>query len=100
MQPTDSALLFTDLPSAQARSLQLATNIGCDEIFTKYWWECIQLTNGQGALIVRSTGKFGSKPGPTALSQLTPIEITALQSYAAVQSLLPVSTAAVAIAST
>jgi hypothetical protein len=89
MQPTDSALLFANLAAAQARSAQLATNLGCDGVFTKYWHECIQLTNGQGALIVRASGPFSTKPGPTALTQLTPIEIAALETYTTVQPLLP-----------
>jgi hypothetical protein len=90
MHPTDSAILFTDLPTALARSQQMASTLGCDGVFTKYWYQCIQLTNGQGAMIVQGSGPFGSKPGPTALSQLTPAEIAALQSYTTVQPLLPV----------
>jgi hypothetical protein len=92
MQPTDSALLFIDLPTALARSQQMAGALNCDGVFTKYWYECIQLTNGQGAMIVRGSGPFGTRPGPTALSQLTPSEITALESYTTVQPLLPVVT--------
>jgi hypothetical protein len=89
MQPTDSALLFSNLAGAQNRSAQLAGNMKCDGVLTKYWHECIQLTNGQGALIVQPSGPFGPKPGPTALTQLTPAEIAALQTYAQVQPLLP-----------
>jgi hypothetical protein len=90
MQPTDSALLFTDLPSALARSQQMASRMGCDGVNTKYWYGCIQLTNGQGAMIIDgSRPAYGTKPGPTALSQLTPAEIAALQPYSAVQALLP-----------
>jgi hypothetical protein len=90
MTPTDSALLFADLKAAQARSQQIATAMGCDGVMTKYWYECVALTNGQGAMIVRLTGEFDATPGPSALEQLTPTEITALQSHATVQALLPV----------
>jgi hypothetical protein len=89
MLTTDSALLFADLASALARSKQMAGATRCDGVNTMYWYYCIQLTNGQGAVIVNATGPFGAKPGPTALSQLTPVELTALQPYSAVQSLLP-----------
>jgi hypothetical protein len=89
MQPTDSAILYANLAAAQARSAQTATALGCDGVFTKYWWECDQLTNGQGALIIQASGSFGTKPGPTALQQLTPAEIASLQTYATVQPLLP-----------
>lgn len=93
MNPTDNALLFTDLASAQARSAQMASQMHCDGTNTKYWYACIALTNGQGAMIVQGSGKFGIKPGPTALSQLTPSEIATLQPYVQVQSLLPVAPA-------
>jgi hypothetical protein len=91
MQPTDSAILYADLPTAQARSAQMATAMGCDGVFTKYWWQCLSLTNGQGALIVRASGPFGTRPGPVALQQLTAGEIASLQTYATVQPLLPVA---------
>jgi hypothetical protein len=89
MQPTDSALLFADMPTAQARTALMATRLGCDGVGTKYWYYLIQLTNGQVAMIVNQSGPFDSSPGPTALSQLTPIEIAALVPSSTISSLIP-----------
>jgi hypothetical protein len=88
-QPTDSFLLLADLASAQLRSSQMATRMGCDGVATKYWYDVIPLTNGQGAVCVQASGIYGTKPGATALSQLTPAEIAALASFLSVQVLLP-----------
>ncbi len=91
MEPTDQALLFADLPTAQTRSAQMATRMGCDGVSTKYWYQIIALTNGQFAMVIQANGHYSTKPGPTALSQLTPLEITSLVPYSTVQSLLPVA---------
>lgn len=89
MVPTDRGLLFSNLAAAQNRSFTMGRNMGCDGILTQYWYESIQLTNGQGCMIVRQDPPYNEKPGPTALSQLTPNEISALQPYATIQPLLP-----------
>jgi hypothetical protein len=89
MSPADSALLFSNLAGAQQRSAELAGHMHCDGVNTIYWHECIQLTDGRGMMTIRPTGEFGTKPGQTALQQLTPAEIASLQPYSAVSSLLP-----------
>lgn len=90
MTPLDSALIFADFASAQTRSRQMASRMNCSGI-TQFWYETIQLTDNRGIIVVTpGNGPYGTKPGPTALSQLTPAEIAALVPYATVQALLPV----------
>jgi hypothetical protein len=101
MKPSDQGLLFSDLASAQARSAQMATSMGCDGVNSKFWYVTVGLTDGRGALIVESTrSAYGTKPGPTALTQLTPAEISALQPSSVVIPLLPVSTFVLSTAGT
>jgi hypothetical protein len=88
--PTDTFLIFPNLAAAQARSQQLATRLGCDGVNTVFWYAQIQLTDGTAALVINASGDFDSTPGPTALSQLTPSEITALVPFSTVQPLLSV----------
>jgi hypothetical protein len=85
-------LLFSNLPSAQTRSKQMASGMHTDGVFTVFWYNCTQLTDGRGAISVDPDGSgtaYTSKPGPTALSQLTPSEIAALVPWATVQPLWP-----------
>jgi hypothetical protein len=85
---TSSFLIFNDLPTAQTRSAQMATRMGCAG-GTLFWYWIIPLTNNTFAMVVDASGEYGTKPGPTALSQLTPSEIAALVPFLTVQPLLP-----------
>jgi len=53
MTPNDMALSFADMASAQARSAQLATHMGCDGVLTQFWHECDPLTDGTAILVVQ-----------------------------------------------
>jgi hypothetical protein len=88
VNPAASALLFSTSTAAVNRSQQMAGAMGCDGVHTKYWYPMYPLSNGQWAMIVQPSGPFGSKPGPAALSQLTPAEIAALQPSSAWLSLI------------
>ena len=68
-----SYLVLSDLKSARDRSATRALAAGCDGVHTKYWWECVPLQSGQGAVIVMASG-------PYATSGLTATEISGLQS--------------------
>jgi|SRR6516165_10818908 hypothetical protein len=87
-------LLFSNLSSAQARSAQMAGNMHCDGALTKFWYSQQLLTDGRAALVIdpSDASPYGSKPGPTALSQLTPAEIAALVPWSTVQPFWPVMT--------
>jgi hypothetical protein len=84
----DSFLLFSTPTAAQNRSGQMSNQMHCDGVLTKFWYEVLPLTDGRGAMAVRPTGPYGTKPGPTALSQLTPSEISQLQPYSVIAGLL------------
>jgi hypothetical protein len=47
------ALPFANLAAAQTRSAQLATNMGCDGVFTQFWHQCDALTDGTAILVVQ-----------------------------------------------
>jgi len=85
----DSFLQFTSLTAAQNRALQLASAMHVDGVFTQFWHEQIACTDGSAVLVIHSSGPYSSKPGATALQQLTPSEIAALVPYATVQAILP-----------
>jgi hypothetical protein len=93
MQTTDSFLPFADLASAHNRAAQMAARMGCSTAAgatTLFWYEQIQLTDNTAVLVIRpGDDPYGSKPGPTALSQLTPGEIASLVPYSSIASKLP-----------
>jgi hypothetical protein len=86
-------LLFANLAAAQARSRQLAGAMHVDGTNTVYWHMAVQLTDGSACMVIESDPKspYSAKPGPTALSQLTPSEIAALVPWSSVQAIWPTS---------
>ena len=82
-----SYLLFSTLAAAQQRSQQIGSALHVDGVNTVYWYSITALTNGQFAMHVdpANFGVYDSKPGPTAIGQLTPSEIAALVPWSTVQ---------------
>lgn len=90
-------LVLPDMPTALARSQTQCQALGCDGVFTKYWWNVIQLTDGTAAVEIHPNGVFGKTIGgigPCAVGcGLTPAEQAALKTAAQLGSLIPTSNA-------
>lgn len=89
MDPTDSYLIFADMAGAQSRSNQLARSVHCDNVNTLYWHQQVQLTDGRAVLVIKESGPYSHKIGPSALQQLTPNEIASLVPFSAISSVWP-----------
>lgn len=80
-------------PTAQialARSRAQAIALKCDGINTQYWWRVQPLTDGTAAIVIESTGPFGTGVTINGFTgTLTGQETAALLSKATITPLLP-----------
>jgi hypothetical protein len=86
---TCSFLPFATLVAAQARSQQMASRMRCDGVNTMYWHWQVELTDGTACMVIEPDGVYGTKPGATALQQLTPNEIASLVPWSTVEPIWP-----------
>jgi hypothetical protein len=61
----------------------------CDGVNTMYWHWQVELTDGTACMVIEPTGPYSSKPGATALQQLTPNEVASLVPWSTVEPIWP-----------
>lgn len=64
-QTPPSYLVHPDLATCQARSAAMCTAMKCDGVQTKYWWNCLPLTDGTAAMEIQPSGDFSKSASNT-----------------------------------
>jgi hypothetical protein len=87
----ETYLVQANLSLAQERSAQQAAALGCDQVFTRYWWAIMPLKDGTAAVVIQPGTPFdvtaSTKTKPT--SGLTTQEQSGLKTATEIQPLLP-----------
>ena len=97
MTPNDRFLLFKNIDDAKARSAEAATGLNRrhadHDTIGSYLWETIELTDGQGAVVIQPTGSGPFDESHTlddgTTHGLTDQEVKKLNSYSDIEHLLP-----------